>query len=60
MFGANDAAPLTLAADKLHCHVSGSVERISDETLTAITFVLSPIEWPEGKALPTFTVELSE
>lgn len=53
-------ASLTLAEDKIHCHVSGSVERISDETLTAITFVLRPIEWPEDKALPTFTVDLGE
>lgn len=54
------SAMLELADDKLHCHVSGSVERISDEPLTRLTFTLRPHEWPEGKALPTFTVDLSK
>ncbi len=53
-------AMLELEDDKLHCRVVGSVERISDEPLTSLTFTLRPFEWPEGKALPTFTVDLTK
>lgn len=53
-------ATLTLADDRLSCTFVGSAGRISDEPLTSLTFVLDPVEWPEGKALPTFTVDLTK
>ncbi len=56
----NTHGSLELADDKFHCTVTGDVDCISDTPLTALTFRLRPFEWPEGKAIPEFTVQLAK
>lgn len=53
-------AMLELAEDKIHCTVTGSVERISDEPLTSLTFTERPSSWAEPREWLTFTVDLTK
>lgn len=53
-------ATLTLSEDKLSCTVIGSVERISDTPLTALTFVLKESSWSGEGDIPTFTVQIAK
>ncbi len=53
-------ATLELADDRMSCTVRGSVERISDEPLTAITFTRKVYDWPDDMLIPAFTVDLTE
>lgn len=53
-------ATLELAEDRMSCTVTGSVEYISDEPLTAVTFTRKVYDWPEGKRVPAFTVDLTK
>lgn len=51
---------LTLSEDKLSCTVVGSVERISDTPLTALTFTLKEGCWSGEGDIPTFTVQIAK
>lgn len=53
-------ATLELADDRMSCTVVGSVERISDEPITAITFTRKVYDWPEDMLIPAFTVDLTK
>jgi len=53
-------ATLELAEDRMSCTVTGSVERISDEPLTAVTFTRKVYDWPEDMLIPAFTVDLTK
>ena len=53
-------ATLELAEDRMSCTVTGSVEYISDEPLTAVTFTRKVYDWPDDKRVPAFTVALTK
>lgn len=53
-------ATLTLADDRMSCAVTGSVERISDEPVTAVTFTRKVYDWPDDLLIPAFTVDLTK
>ncbi len=53
-------ATLELAEDRMSCTITGSVEYISDEPLTAVTFTRKVYDWPDDKLVPAFTVDLTK
>lgn len=53
-------ALLELAEDRMSCTVTGSVEYISDEPITAVTFTRKVHDWPDDQFVPAFTVDLTQ
>lgn len=54
------SALLELADDRMSCSVTGSVEYISDEPITAITFTRKVYDWPDDQLVPAFTVDMTK